>query len=397
MLRNQITGAKYRSENTGQMTNLNIATPADSNDTNFSSSDLLLAKDTAKLIDAKIANKKPFVFVETLPNKIENVDPNVIYVVTGNNAEMQNVEIINQKSIGGGGISPGVNDPNVYNEYIFVKVENKRLYYEQLGTYNQLPLFKGTGVGSITGLQSMASGNYSTAFGCDTVAKNNGECAVGIFNNSTKSDDTSEQTLFSVGNGLQNERNNAFEVKANGDIYILPGSAASENTNPVKLQDVFTLYAKLQNDLYNMFEVVTELPSVEDAESCKIYCIKDPNSTDSENKYIEYVLVKDSNTEYHFEKIGQFNATPDLSGYAKLSGSNFNGHVGLGGGFNTANINTYNGKYLTSAIDADKSANKVFATDGSLADIGTSETFKFTLEDGSIVTKDIRVLSTTKS
>lgn len=57
MLRKQITGAKYNSEQTGQMTNLNVAIPADSNDTDFGTSDVLLAKDTFKAVENKIADK----------------------------------------------------------------------------------------------------------------------------------------------------------------------------------------------------------------------------------------------------------------------------------------------------------------------------------------------------
>lgn len=54
MLKTQITGAKYLSPQTNQMTNLNIAVPADSKDTEFGTSDILLAKDTAALVaDAK--------------------------------------------------------------------------------------------------------------------------------------------------------------------------------------------------------------------------------------------------------------------------------------------------------------------------------------------------------
>lgn len=45
MLKTQITGAKYLSPQTNQMTNLNIAIPADSKDTEFGTSDILLAKD----------------------------------------------------------------------------------------------------------------------------------------------------------------------------------------------------------------------------------------------------------------------------------------------------------------------------------------------------------------
>lgn len=41
------------------------------------------------------------------------------------------------------------------------------------------------------------------------------------------------------------------------------------------------------------------------------------------------------------------------------------------------------------------SPTKVYVTDGNLAEIGTEENLIFTLEDGSTVTKKIRVLSST--
>lgn len=72
MLKTQITGAKYLSPQTNQMTNLNIAVPADSKDTEFGTSDVLLAKDVIKLIN----NANPEVIneikrlINTLNNKI---------------------------------------------------------------------------------------------------------------------------------------------------------------------------------------------------------------------------------------------------------------------------------------------------------------------------------------
>ena len=56
MLKTQITGAKYLSPQTNQMTNLNIAVPADSKDTEFGTSDILLAKDTFKAIEGDVTN-----------------------------------------------------------------------------------------------------------------------------------------------------------------------------------------------------------------------------------------------------------------------------------------------------------------------------------------------------
>ena len=381
------------------MTNLNIATPADSNDTNFSSSDILLAKDTVKIIDDKIANKKSFKFVETLPNKIEDVDPDVIYIVTGNNTDMENVEITNRPySIGN-----AVNDKDAYYEYVFEKYENKHLYYEQLGKSNELPLMKGNNETSVTMIRSDANGNFSTALGMGCTTNNAGECAVGYFNRSTESDNPSEQTLFSVGNGWEGFKNNAFEVKANGDVYIGYGSLDPDGgMASFKLQEAISRIDELYNNIHNMFEIVTELPNIEDAETSKIYCIKDPKSTDNENWYIEYVLVEDSDSDigYRFEKIGEFQAEPDLSGYAKLNKENtytginvFNNRVRLGFEWQPYGyVIPSNNKYFWAKINDPK---KAYISNGDLADIGTPENFTFTLEDGSTVTKSIRVISTT--
>lgn len=53
MLKTQITGAKYLSPQTNQMTNLNIAVPADSKDTEFGTSDIMLAKDVTARLNTK--------------------------------------------------------------------------------------------------------------------------------------------------------------------------------------------------------------------------------------------------------------------------------------------------------------------------------------------------------
>ena len=87
-----------------------------------------------------------------------------------------------------------------------------------------------------------------------------------------------------------------------------------------------------------------ELPTNESEIKGKIYCKKNTSSTAEDNKYNEYIYVKSTKK---WEKIGEFQAEPDLSGYAKLT------------------------------------------------DIGAPENFIFTLEDGSTVTKSIRVISTT--
>lgn len=141
-----------------------------------------------------------------------------------------------------------------------------------------------------------------------------------------------------------------------------------------------------------------ELPTDESEIKGKIYCKKNTSSTAGDNQYNEYIYIKSTKK---WEKVGEFKADPDLHDYAKLDGAIFRGDVKISGwGRLMGRISgAYiepdydNNKYLY-APDSNK-PNATYATDGSLADIGTSEDFVFTLEDGSTVTKSIRVISTT--
>ena len=107
------------------------------------------------------------------------------------------------------------------------------------------------------GRETKALGASSHAEGDNTIAYNECEHAGGHFNASTTGvtvgqyiDD--DATLFSIGNGNMSadKRHNAFEVKANGDVYI------SNTTEPgdfyekpmFKLQDVIGLLGRI-NDL----------------------------------------------------------------------------------------------------------------------------------------------------
>ena len=64
-------------------------------------------------------------------------------------------------------------------------------------------------------------GSYSHAEGCETYALNDYESACGKYNVSTKSDTNSAKTFYSVGCGPSfNDRQNAHEIKANGDHYV---------------------------------------------------------------------------------------------------------------------------------------------------------------------------------
>lgn len=139
-----------------------------------------------------------------------------------------------------------------------------------------------------------------------------------------------------------------------------------------------------------------ELPTKESEIKGKIYCKKNTSSTAGDNQYNEYIYVKSTKK---WEKIGEFQAEPDLSGYAKLSGASFTGPIKVQflAEITTlfcSRISKLNNRYLCSDLD-DVSDHKAYITNGNIADIGIEEPFVFTLEDGSTVTKSIRVISTT--
>ena len=82
------------------------------------------------------------------------------------------------------------------------------------------------------GINTQAIGSYSHSEGRGTVANNDSEHASGKYNVSNTGSTNADKTLFSVGNGTGNDnRHNAFELRRNGDIYIVSG-----NTD-IKLQD----------------------------------------------------------------------------------------------------------------------------------------------------------------
>lgn len=190
------------------------------------------------------------------------------------------------------------------------------------------------------------------------------------------------------------------------DIIKLTGNAGTGDIDEIKTQ-LDTLNKKVEQNsgsiatldskFTGLFEVVNTLPNINDAQLGKIYCVKDTSSTDTENKYTEWVKIKNTDSTYKFEKVGEFNATPDLSGYAKLSGASFRGSVTVNSALYIASIGKANTGYLHCADIANRSDSLAYVSSGKLANIGIEESFVFTLEDGSKVTKSIRVVSTTNS
>lgn len=151
----------------------------------------------------------------------------------------------------------------------------------------------------------------------------------------------------------------------------------------------------LSNPNTEIFLIVDSLPTT--GIKNKIYCVKDTKTGDTEhNNYIEYFY---NTTTSKWEKIGEFKADPDLSGYAKLSGATFRGTVGFNATTDFMSITNLSGtnyirKGLLSYDTSKRLENYVFNSNESLSNIGSQETFNFTLDNGTVVTKKIRVIET---
>lgn len=184
---------------------------------------------------------------------------------------------------------------------------------------------------------------------------------------------------------------------------------------------------------YELFKVVTELPT-ENIDSNSIYVVPKQNPTDQQDVCTEYIYRTDIS---NWEILGDVKVKVDMQGYAKLNdvntftknnqflkdihvigeitckkNINVNNNISLSNSDITFKNDSYlyfSGTYdnyqpiqfgnnVRNYIMASASLNdSVFIADGSLGRIGTQEDFIFTLEDGSTVTKSIRVLSTTNS
>ena len=130
MLKTQITGAKYLSPQTNQMTNLNIAVPADSKDTEFGTSDILLAKDVVAYLNALNSDISNELATQTDKiNKINQsikqlIDHNLIKIVTElptTDIDKNCIYLVPNKDGEGN---------NVFVEYIYVEAENT---FEEVG------------------------------------------------------------------------------------------------------------------------------------------------------------------------------------------------------------------------------------------------------------------------
>lgn len=169
---------------------------------------------------------------------------------------------------------------------------------------------------------------------------------------------------------LRPEYKNILRKCLNGDIDSVKKAIEELNNSNVEINTKLNeLVDKINNIQSDVFVIVDSLPT-ENIKN-KIYCIKDSTGGNTNNKYIEYIYIE---TTKSWEKVGEFHADPDLSNYAKLNGAVFTGIV-------------------TFRNQVELPAN---TTVGGVT-VGTAEDFIFTLEDGTTVTKSIRVISTINS
>ena len=186
----------------------------------------------------------------------------------------------------------------------------------------------------------------------------------------------------------------AFIITAGGTAkpYSISADGSVAGGIDVNLKDPNT-------DVFIVLGDNEELPTNESEIKGKIYCKKNTSSTATDNQYNEYIYVKSTKK---WEKVGEFQAEPDLSNYAKLSGAKFTGKIeGNSATFknlydtvaNTLYVGSNSGPRLIDVYEENRSYTKVYNTNGFISSIGTPEDFIFTLEDGTRVTKSIRVLS----
>ena len=111
-------------------------------------------------------------------------------------------------------------------------------------------------------------GTLSTISGYATETTNFGETAFGILNKSTRDEEnfttpevvsSSTATLFSVGNGTDNDsRKNIIELKANGTVYI-NGVGQYDGTNPGESTNIADEFQGIHDDITGLNEDVDRI------------------------------------------------------------------------------------------------------------------------------------------
>lgn len=166
--------------------------------------------------------------------------------------------------------------------------------------------------------------------------------------------------------------NKELEHKVSKDQIGQPNGVASLDANgnvPV---------GQLGNVDVDIFVITDSLPT-EDVKDNKIYCIKDANSEDDQNVYVEYAHINGA-----WEKVGEFKADPDLSQYLRTDTNNFSigdyisfigTNISMSPCFKIGDDGSFvmisGGRYGTGIRSNVNNANKVFASNGSYFDTTT--------------------------
>lgn len=191
----------------------------------------------------------------------------------------------------------------------------------------------------------------------------------------------------------------AFIITAGGTAkpYSINADGSVAGGIDINLKDSNT-------DVFVILADNEELPTDESEIKGKIYCKKNTSSTAGDNQYNEYIYIKSTKK---WEKVGEFKADPNLSGYAKLTGNRnlFTNANTFNNGITHIQYldidhlgeNAKRTKFFNLSNASLVSVNKYMSSNGTVENAGTPEDFIFTLEDGSTVTKSIRVVSTTNS
>ena len=335
MLKTQITGAKYLSPQTNQMTNLNIAVPADSKDTEFGTSDILLAKDTAALVaDAKHTALKGETTTILAPTYYSNYDDPFNKNINLDEGELHikiQFDHINLRRYSGikfmnlGEISVGI-----YREY-----DNPKIQIGSWKTYTlndqqlEFIVYKDGHVDYISGDYQANVGNVDQQFKLEgfyaETNKISYTCEVFQYNFLTmkmsRLDNDCGYVTSKDGNitaseitisGVQyNKPHNVITCIDENGIYATGITATSEQ---LRLPD--NTYIKVINaghsseykhissviDAYSnsIYKIVDELPNIGD-NSRNIYMVKKTDSTDSNVKYDKYIYISEDSA---WEKIG---------------------------------------------------------------------------------------------
>ena len=324
MLKTQITGAKYLSPQTNQMTNLNIAVPADSKDTEFGTSDILLAKDTAALVaDVKrtaLEGEKTTIFAPT------HVDSNIKFEKNVNLADgclyikinfdklinLQYGDYAELMYIGNYNVTLEHEGVNGLLIHIYQHGDSHGGYYFSINDQQfETTIYKDGRIECVSDAEQRIVGKVDQQFelrGFNTIAnKCTYTCEVFQHNfldvkMSQLDNDCNYIRALKDGSLRTNKiifgygDDNMKQIKYNGLLCLPLDTVFVGDDNINYSLDV--LFEYINN--WNLYQIVSSLPTANFDPRC-IYMIKKTDPADSSVRYDKYIYIIEDST---WEKIG---------------------------------------------------------------------------------------------